>query len=201
MGLFKRKPKTEPQAEDKVQKLINDINDLDENELDRFLEHMSDISEDIEDEEGEDENEGKEETDMTQDEKQIEKAKEDIAEKGADSQTEKDRIDESVAAQEKADGDEDSQDAKDRVDESEGAEKADEERHEISQDVRLKRIENAVLKLVEMLTPKAEGNAAEEAAKEIYGLGNGVFSGPKETKEEKAMSKEDIARTINKIMR
>jgi hypothetical protein len=200
MGLFKRKPKTEPQAEDKVQKLINDINDLDENELDRFLEHMSDISEDIDDEEGEDENEGKEETDMTQDEKQIEKAKDDIAEKGADSQTEKDRIDESVAEQEKADGDEDSQDAKDRVDESEGAEKADEERHETSQDVRLERIENAVLKLVEMLTPK-EGNAAEEAAKEIYGLGNGVFSDTKETKEEKAMSKEDIARTINKIMR
>ena len=38
---------------------------------------------------------------MTQDEKEIEKAKEDIAEKGADSQTEKDRIDESVAAQER----------------------------------------------------------------------------------------------------
>lgn len=65
---------------------------------------------------------------MTEDEKQIAKAKEDIAEKGADSQTEKDRIDESVAAQERADGDEDSQSAKDRVDESEGAKKADEER-------------------------------------------------------------------------
>ena len=65
---------------------------------------------------------------MTQDEKEIAKAKEDIAAKGADSQTEKDRIDESVAAQERAKGEEDSQNAKDRVDESEGAKKADEER-------------------------------------------------------------------------
>lgn len=64
---------------------------------------------------------------MTEDEKQGAEAKEDIAEKGADSQTEKDRIDESVGEQEKLDGDEDSQSAKDRVDESEGAEKADEE--------------------------------------------------------------------------
>lgn len=65
---------------------------------------------------------------MTEDEKDIAKAKEDVAEKGADSQTEEDRIDESVAAQERADGDEDSQSAKARVDESEGAKKADEER-------------------------------------------------------------------------
>lgn len=202
MGLFKRKPKTEPQAEDKVKKLINDINDLDENELDRFLEHISDISEDIEDEEGEDENEGKEETDMTKDEKQIKEAKKDIAEKGADSQTEKDRIDESVAEQEKNDGDEDSQDAKDRVDESEATKEADEKRHEASQEDRLDRIEKAVLRLVEMLTPsKAEEKAVEETAKDIYGLGNGVFSDTKDTKEEKTMSKEDVARTINKIMR
>lgn len=58
---------------------------------------------------------------------QVEKAEEDIAEKGPDSQTEKDRIDESVAAQEKADGNEDSQDAKDRVDESMGEEAAEAE--------------------------------------------------------------------------
>ena len=58
---------------------------------------------------------------------QVEKAEEDIAEKGPDSQTEKDRIDESVAAQEKADGDEDSQDAEDRVDESVGEEAAEAE--------------------------------------------------------------------------
>lgn len=61
---------------------------------------------------------------------QIEEAKKDIAEKGPDSQTEKDRIDESVAMQEKADGNEDSQSAKDRVDESEGEEKYLEEKRE-----------------------------------------------------------------------
>ena len=60
-------------------------------------------------------------------EEQIEKAETDMAETGEDSQTEKDRIDESVAEQEKEDGDEDSQTAKDRVDESEGMEKAEEE--------------------------------------------------------------------------
>ena len=67
---------------------------------------------------------------MTEDEKDIAKAKEDISEKGADSQTEKDREDESVGEQEKRDGDENSQDAEDRIDESEGTEKADEERAE-----------------------------------------------------------------------
>lgn len=67
---------------------------------------------------------------MTQDEKEIEKAKDKIAEKGADSQTEKDRIDESVGEQERRSGDENSQNAKDRVDESEGAKKADEKRAE-----------------------------------------------------------------------
>ena len=67
---------------------------------------------------------------MTEDEKQIAKAKEDIAEKGADSQTEKDRVDESVAAQERADGNKDTQSAKDRVDESEDAKKTDEQRAE-----------------------------------------------------------------------
>lgn len=64
---------------------------------------------------------------------QISKAREDIREKGADSQTERDRIDESVAAQERADDDRDSQDAKDRVDESIGEKRA-EDRHEDRQD-------------------------------------------------------------------
>lgn len=54
---------------------------------------------------------------------QIEKAEEHIAEKGADSQSEKDRIDESVAAQERAEGDKDKQSAKDRVDEAIGEDK------------------------------------------------------------------------------
>lgn len=55
---------------------------------------------------------------------QVEKAEEDISEKGEDSQTTEDRVDESVAMQEKEDGNEDSQDAKDRVDEFEGEETA-----------------------------------------------------------------------------
>lgn len=67
---------------------------------------------------------------MTKDEEQIAKAKEDISEKGKDSQTEKDRIDESVGEQERKDGNENSQSAKDRVDESEGAKKADEKKDE-----------------------------------------------------------------------
>lgn len=69
---------------------------------------------------------------MTKDEEQIAKAKEDITEKGEDSQTEKDRIDESVGEQESEDGNKDTQSAKDRVDESEGAEKADEKKEEES---------------------------------------------------------------------
>lgn len=51
---------------------------------------------------------------------QIDEAKENIEEKGKDEQNEKDRIDESVAMQEKNEGDKDSQSAKDRVDEAEG---------------------------------------------------------------------------------
>ena len=55
---------------------------------------------------------------------QVEEAKQNVEDKGEDSQSEKDRIDESVGEQEHLDDDEDSQDAKDRVDESEGEEKA-----------------------------------------------------------------------------
>lgn len=55
---------------------------------------------------------------------QIKEAREDIAEKGRDSQTEKDRIDESVAAQERNEGTRDSQTARDRVDEAEGEDRA-----------------------------------------------------------------------------
>ncbi len=55
---------------------------------------------------------------------QEEKAKVDVAEYGKDTQTEKDRVDESVGVQEKRDGDENSQSAKDR------AKKADGEREE-----------------------------------------------------------------------
>ncbi len=57
-------------------------------------------------------------------EEQVAEAEEDIEEKGEDTQTEKDRIDESVAAQEENAGDEDTQSAQDRVDEAEGEEAA-----------------------------------------------------------------------------
>lgn len=61
---------------------------------------------------------------------QVDEAKKDIEDKGDDSQSEKDRIDESVGEQENLDDDEDSQDAKDRVDESKGEEKALEDKDE-----------------------------------------------------------------------
>lgn len=61
---------------------------------------------------------------------EIEEAKENIEEKGEDTQTEKDRVDESVGEQMKDEGKEDEQSAKDRVDESEGEEKAEEEKEE-----------------------------------------------------------------------
>lgn len=48
------------------------------------------------------------------------------------SQTTEDKIDESVAAQERADGNQDTQTAKDRIHEMEGEEKALEEKHEES---------------------------------------------------------------------
>lgn len=95
--------------------LIKELRALSDDDLAKVMEEL-DVGED------DDEEEGKETT-----EEEIEEAEEDIAEKGDDSQTEKDRIDESVAAQEEDSGEEDSQSAKDRVDESEGMEKADDE--------------------------------------------------------------------------
>lgn len=63
---------------------------------------------------------------------EVRKAYEDLSEddKAKFHQSLKDRVDESVAAQEREHGEEDSQTAKDRIDEAEGAEKADEERKE-----------------------------------------------------------------------
>ncbi len=197
MGLFKKK-----ETKSKVDQALELMNSFTDEELEEFM-TKADLDGDGDvDEKDVEESDGKEETDMTEDEKQIAEAKKDIEEKGKDTQTEKDRIDESVGEQERADGDEDSQSAKDRVDESEGAEKADDERHEASQEDRLDRIERAVLSIVEMLKPsKAEEKAVEETAKEIYGLGNGVFSDTKGTNDQKQVTKEDVARTINKIMR
>lgn len=98
---------------------------------------------------------------MTKDEQQIAEAKKDIAEKGPDSQTDKDRIDESVGEQEHLDGNKDSQSAKDRVDESEGAKKADEERAE----ERAKSNDDALSeKIVAMINSTVEGAVSRAVA-------------------------------------
>jgi len=149
---------------------------------------------------------------MTQDEKDIEKAERDVAEKGSDSQTEKDRVDESVGEQERRDGDENSQNAKDRVDESEGAEKADEERAEEKKEereddlkVRMLAVMERLEKYLDGIEKRAEAAASEdgeaaERMKETYGIGNGVFQGDGKGAPEKQLTKEEIAKKIAKIM-
>ena len=149
---------------------------------------------------------------MTEDEKQIEKAKRDIAEDGEDSQTEKDRIDESVGEQERRDGDENSQSAKDRVDESEGAEKADEERAEEKKEEREDDFKLRVLSVLERFEKyldsvekrsEAAADADSEAVKrmeETYGIGNGVFQGEGKGLPKKQLTTEEIAKKIAKIM-
>lgn len=150
---------------------------------------------------------------MTQDEKEIKEAERDADEKGKDSQTEKDRIDESVGEQERRDGDENSQNAKDRVDESEATEKADEERAEEKKDegreddfkVRMLSFMERMEKYLENAEKRAEAaaNADSEAVKrmeETYGIGNGVFQGDGKGAPEKQLTKEEIAKKIAKIM-
>lgn len=128
----------------------------------------------------------KEESAMTEDEKQEAKAKENIAEKGADSQTEKDRIDGSVGEQEHLDGNEDSQSAKDRVDESEGAKKADDARGEENNDELFEKIvarinsavEEAVSKAVAAAMAKAlddMGRTPEQADKAVSNELEGIY--------------------------
>ena len=151
-------------------------------------------------------------SEMTKDEEQIEKAKSDIAEDGKESQTEKDRIDESVGEQEKRDGDEDSQNAKARVDESEGTKKADEERAEEKKEEREDDFKGRILSVLERMEKylesverraQAAADADSEAAKrmeETYGIGNGVFQGDGKGASEKQLTKEEIAKKIAKIM-
>ncbi len=151
-----------------VEKAIELIDAMDENEIEDLTEHIMS---------GKSENEGKEGNDMTTDEKEIKKAKENIEEKGADSQTEADRIDESVGEQEKKSGDEDTQDAKDRVDESEGTKKADDEKSDESAESNfhseitrtVNELKEAVLTLVDILKPKSAPNGLDEK-REKYGL-------------------------------
>lgn len=131
----------------------------------------------------------KEESAMTEDEKQEAKAKENIAEKGADSQTEKGRVDESVGEQEHLDGNKDSQSAKDRVNESEGAKKADEAREERGEEnhdelsekivARINSaVEEAVSKAVAAAMAKAlddMGRKPEEADKAVSNELEGIY--------------------------
>lgn len=135
---------------------------------------------------------------MTQDEKEIAKAKEDIAAKGADSQTEKDRVDESVAAQERAKGEENSQSAKARVDESEGAKKADEKRAEEKNegaglDAKIDALIGRMDKLIATFEARAEAKDDKMArAAEKYGL---APSGAGETPK-KSYTDEDVKKLL-----
>ena len=135
MAIFGNKKKS---LTERFEELFAELDNLPDEEQDKF---WAAIEEKVDEAMGE----GKPDT-----EEEIAKAKEDIAEKGEDSQTEKDRIDESVAAQEAADGEEDEQDAKDRVDEAEGEEKADEAK--------------SVIERIEAI--EARLNALEERGKE-----------------------------------
>lgn len=128
-----------------------------EDRLDEILEEISKLPEEKQEEiwkrydDSKDDSKGKPDT-----EEQIDKAEEEIAEKGADSQTEKDHIDESVGEQEKDEGDEDSQDAKDRVDESLGEQKYVE-----------KKDYDELLKRIAALEAKANGDNELPKPKEV----------------------------------
>ena len=111
MAIFGNKKKS---VIERLDELLGEIDSLPEEEQSKVWAHLDQaIGDEDKDEEGK--------PDTSE---EIEKAEDDVAEKGEDSQTEQDRIDESVAAQEEAEGQEDSQDAKDRVDEADGEEKA-----------------------------------------------------------------------------
>lgn len=147
---------------------------------------------------------------MTKDEQEIEEAKEDVENSGKDSQTEKDRIDESVGEQEKLSGGEDTQNAKDRVDESEGAEKADEKKEQGKPSFEnqmlsfMERLGKTLTALEEKITAVAKTETKDEEAvkrmEETYGIGAGVFQGSDKSVPEKRITKEEVAKTINKIM-
>lgn len=129
----------------------------------------------------------------TLDERELKKAKEDVKEKGADSQSEKDRENESVGEQERLSGNENSQDAKDREDESKGTKRFDEERS--------KRIEDKLDKLIDLMISREERKAERDAdalkdAKEKYGVGNSVFEDREEKKEVGAREAAEILRKI-----
>lgn len=104
---FKKSKKEEAKPMAKIDEVLRALDELSEDEKQKVAAKLANPT----DKNGD----GKESTT-----EQIESAAEHIAEKGADEQSVKDRIDESVAAQERAEGDKDEQSAKDRVDEAIG---------------------------------------------------------------------------------
>lgn len=138
-----------------------------------------------------------------------------------------DRVHESIAAQERADGDEDSQSAEDREHESLGAEHADgegdvaelhetdpedkpeEEKEKSSIEKRLDRVERMLEKLVEHETEEkavdmakeAVETAAEDKAKELYGIGGGVFADTAGTDSPVGTAGEQARSILNKLKR
>ena len=122
MAIFGKK---KDDADELLKRLVGMMDEMSDEEYDAFVGRNSNLFGEIA-EAADDAPEKTEET-KTEDEdgkpdtsEEIKKAEEDIAKKGPDSQSVKDRVDESVAAQEEEHGQEDSQDAKDRVDEAEG---------------------------------------------------------------------------------
>lgn len=168
MAIFGKK---KADASELLRALVELMDAMSEDEYNDFIDKNADIFGELK-EVAEDADDSTEEGSKPDTEEEIAKAKEDIAEKGADSQTEKDRIDESVAAQEEADGEEDSQDAKDRVDEAEGEEKADEAKSVME---RIEAIE-ARLNALEGNDEENEDKEAMDKAKAVYGVNGGTFA-------------------------
>lgn len=165
---------------------------------DDFIRDLTETADD------EDENENEEEGKMEVKER-IDEAEKRIDEKGKDTQTEKDRIDESVGEQLKDTGDEDSQTAKDRVDESEGEERAEGKERDNSQDDRIGRLEAKLDALAEKLEKVLTGMTEEpeedeEALKKAevrYGANSGVFE--TSTEEPKKMTAKEAVGVFKKF--
>ena len=166
MAIFGKK---KDDADELLKRLVGMMDEMSDEEYDAFVGRNSNLFGEIA--EAADAAPEKTEETNTEDEdgkpdtsEEIEKAEEDIAEKGPDSQSVKDRVDESVAAQEEEHGQEDSQDAKDRVDEAEGEEKAeaashDGEEEQAEQDV-LKQLAARISALEETIAKLTDSHAA-----------------------------------------
>lgn len=162
---------TEKEADDFIKDLEETADD--EDEADEIVDEKKDVKDDIEE------------------------AKTDIEEKGEDSQSDKDREDESVGEQIEEDGDKDSQTTKDRIDESKGEEKAIKEEEGDDRlgalEARIAAIEEKYAKMFDRFgkdESSDEGDeTAFEAAKKRYGANAGVFNA-EEPKPEKMTAKE-----------